>query len=90
MLLLITLPKSLMLLNSLLKTQHFPVPLSVTVSKAKKVLVVLFTNDDQTWEMKGEKQLQKIVEKLTDLKLEKTYTNGNFQTPIHRFFEWLF
>ena len=79
-----------MLLNSLLKTQHFPVPLSVTVSKDKKVLVVLFTNDDQTWEMKGEKQLQKIVEKLTDLKLEKTYTNGNFQTPIHRFFEWLF
>ena len=35
MLLLITLPKSLMILNSLLKTQHFPIPLSVTVSKAK-------------------------------------------------------
>ena len=64
MLLLITLPKSLMILNSLRKTQHFPIPLSVTVSKAENFLVVLYTNDHQTWEMRNEKQLQKIGEKL--------------------------
>ena len=38
-------------------------------------LVVLYTNDYQTWEMKNEKQLQKIVEKLINgLKASKKLT----------------
>ena len=64
-------------LNSLEKTQHFPIPLSVTVSKAKKFLVVLFTNDDQTWEVKGEKRTSENRRKINGarLKLQKTETS---------------
>ena len=77
-LLLITLPKSLMHLNSLVKTQHFPIPLSVTVSKAKKFLVVLFTNDDQTWEMKGEKRTSENRRKISGLEASKNLHEWKF------------
>ena len=43
-----------------------------------KILVVLFRTRE--WKVKNE--LQKIVEKLMDLKLQKTETNGNFLSWI--------
>ena len=65
-------------LNSLVKTQHFPIPLSVTVSKAKKFLVVLFTNDDQTWGMKGEKRTSENRRKINGLEASKNLHEWKF------------
>ena len=61
-----------MLLYSLLKSQHFAIPLSVTVSNAKTLtLVVLFRNDDQTWEVKGKKRTSDCRTKINGLKASK-------------------
>ena len=57
---------------------HFPIPLSVTVSKAKKFLVVLFTNDDQTWEMKGEKRTSENRRKINGLEASKNLHEWKF------------
>ena len=42
-----------------------------------KILVVLFGNDDQTWEVKGKKRTSENRSKINGLKLQKTETNGN-------------
>ena len=44
----------------------------------QKILVVLFRNDDQTGEVKGEKRTSENRRKINGLKLQKTETNGNF------------
>ena len=68
-----------MLLCSLLKTQHFVIPLSVTVSKAKNFSSPFFRNDDQTWEVKGEKRTSENRRKINGLKASKNWdVNGNF------------
>ena len=54
----------------LLKTQHFVIPLSVTVSKAKNFSSP-FRSDDQTWEVKGEKRTSEYRRKINGLKASK-------------------
>ena len=74
-----------MLLYSLLKTQHFAIPLSVTVSKAKNFSSP-FRNDHQTWEVKGKKRTSEYRRKmglmglmgLMDLKLQKNWDEWKF------------
>ena len=73
-------------LNSLVKTQHFPISLSVTVSKAKTFLVVVFTNDDQTWEMKGEKRTSENRRKINGLKASKNFRIAFFKNFLELFF----
>ena len=50
-----------MLLYSLLKTQHFAIPL----------FLVVLRNDDQTWEVKGKKRTSEYRRKINGLKALK-------------------
>ena len=47
-------------------------------SPRPKILVVLLGMMIKPGKLKVKNELQKIVEKLMDLKLQKTETNGNF------------
>ena len=71
-----------MLLYSLLKTQHFVIPLSVTVSKAKNFSSSFLRMMIKPGKRKVKNELQKIVEKLMDLKLQKTETSMEISRAI--------